>query len=73
MKLYATVTSERGKEVGKGGNDHIEIAIMVYDRYNPLYTIKITRDELLFMERGYNHPLLTRSHRDIRKQKEGKT
>ena len=27
MKLYATVTSERGKSVGKGGNEFIEIEI----------------------------------------------
>src|SRR3990167_11233403 len=27
MKLYATITSERGKEIGKGGNDYLEINI----------------------------------------------
>lgn len=25
MKLYATITSERGKETGKGGNDWLEV------------------------------------------------
>ena len=27
MKLYATITSERGKKLGKGGNDYIMVEI----------------------------------------------
>jgi len=32
MKLYATMTSERGKEVSKGGNDFVQIQIQGEDR-----------------------------------------
>ena len=28
MKLYATITSDNGKEIGKGGNEFIAINIM---------------------------------------------
>lgn len=32
MKLYATVASERGKEIGKGGNEYLDLTIMDADR-----------------------------------------
>ncbi len=69
MKLYAKVTSERASK-GQGGNKKLEIDILVYDRFNPRYHISVTPDELIFTERGYSAPLLTRSHKDIRKQEE---
>ena len=69
MKLYATITSERATK-GQGGNKRLNIDILVYDRNNPLYQIEITTDELIFRERGYSEPLLTRSHKDIKEQEE---
>jgi len=69
MKLYATVTSERASK-GQGGNKQLDIDVLVYDRFNPRYHITITQDALIFTERGYSTPLLTRSHRDIREQEE---
>lgn len=41
MKLYATTTSERGKSVGKGGNEYLEILVNVIDRKAPVYRILI--------------------------------
>ena len=67
MKLYATTTSERASK-GQGGNDFLNININVFDEHNPQYTIEITQDKLFFRERGYNQPLLERSHKDIREQ-----
>lgn len=29
MKLYATVTSERGKPTGKGGNEYLRVSLLV--------------------------------------------
>jgi hypothetical protein len=69
MKLYAITTSERASK-GQGGNERLEIDIFIFDRSIPRYKIEITTDELLFLERGYNEPLLTRNHRDIKEQKE---
>lgn len=69
MKLYATVTSERASK-GQGGNKNLDIEIMVYDRFNPLYTLEITDEKLIFRERGYSQPLLERSHKDIKEQEE---
>ncbi|MBK9272779.1 MAG: hypothetical protein IPM48_14435 [Saprospiraceae bacterium] len=69
MKLYATTTSERASK-GQGGNERLLIEILVYDRCNPLYTIEVTPEKLIFRERGYSEPLLERNHKDIKKQEE---
>lgn len=69
MKLYATTTSERASK-GQGGNKKLDINILVYDRCNPLYIIEITTEKLIFRERGYDKPLLERSHKDIKEQEE---
>lgn len=36
MKLYATITSERGKPATKGGNDFIRIALLVGSTAKPI-------------------------------------
>lgn len=41
MKLYATIKSERGKEIGKGGNEFLEIELKAFDRVNPVGHITI--------------------------------
>lgn len=71
MKLYATTTSERASK-GQGGNKTLNIDILVYDRVNPLYTIEVTPEKLIFRERGYSQPLLERSHKDIKEFEEAK-
>lgn len=36
MKLYATITSERGKPATKGGNDFIKVALLVGSTARPI-------------------------------------
>jgi hypothetical protein len=36
MKLYATVTSERGKPATKGGNDFLRVALLVGSTAKPI-------------------------------------
>jgi hypothetical protein len=67
MKLYATTTSERATK-GQGGNKYLDIIINLYN--DDRYSIKVDKDKLLFLERGYSEPLLTRYHKDIIKQEE---
>lgn len=69
MNLYATTTSERAMK-GQGGNKKLNIDILIFDRNNPLYTIEVTPDKLIFRERGYSEPLLIRDHSDIKRQEE---
>ena len=69
MKLYATVTSERASK-GQGGNDKLEIDVLVFDRVNPRYHITVTQDEFIVTERGYSEPRMYALHKDIRKQEE---
>lgn len=45
MKLYATTTSERGKSVGKGGNDFLQIELQ-RDRTKLSHVIEYTEDAL---------------------------
>jgi hypothetical protein len=52
MKLYATTTSERGKDVAKGGNDEIVISLMWENSYKERYEV----GQVIFTnkENGYN-------------------
>jgi hypothetical protein len=47
MKLFTTITSERGKPVTKSGNEYIEININTVDRNQPTNRIRIINDEML--------------------------
>jgi len=40
MKLYATTTSERASK-GQGGNEYLNIDIMINDKTTPAYHIRI--------------------------------
>ena len=44
MKLYATVTSERGKKVSKGGNEYLNVNINVNNDM-PGYSVNVFRNE----------------------------
>lgn len=46
MKLFTTITSERGKPVTKSGNEYIEIDINIEAR-QPTHRIRIMNDGLL--------------------------
>lgn len=39
MKLYATVKSERGKQIGKGGNDRISIILTIDNDTRKIFSI----------------------------------
>lgn len=68
-KLYCIATSEKASK-GQGGNEYLDIVINLYN--DDRYTIKITPEKLVFMERGYTSPLLERYHKDIMQQEEGR-
>ena len=46
MKLYATTTSERASK-GQGGNDYLNIDILINDRTQPAFRARIINDEKL--------------------------
>ena len=54
MKLYATITSERGKSVGKGGNKYLNIELLGGSQDNPIinYYIIYTTDGMSVQDNG---------------------
>lgn len=43
MKIYSTVTGDRGKEVGKGSNQNLVIAVKIDDREHPKLIMRVER------------------------------
>lgn len=47
MNLYEAVTSERGKQVSKGGNEYLESNFFITSRDTPQARVRVIYDELL--------------------------